>query len=103
QAWNGRSSLGRRQVCGVRAIELGNELTCYCGRICTSPTTSSGYAELLRWTGQYADLVQVGIEGTGIFGAGLSPWLHTRYVTFTSVFRRIRHAGPEPTLGRGFV
>ena len=54
---------------------------------CTIPTTTSGYAELLRWTGQYGDLVQVGIEGTGSYGAGLARWLHARQVTVIEVDR----------------
>ena len=54
---------------------------------CTIPTTTSGYAELLRWTGQYGDLVQVGIEGTGSYGAGLARWLRARQVTVIEVDR----------------
>jgi transposase len=54
---------------------------------CTIPTTTSGYTELLRWTGQYGDLVQVGIEGTGSYGAGLARWLHARQVTVIEVDR----------------
>jgi hypothetical protein len=32
---------------------------------CTIPTTTAGFGELVRWTNQYGDLAQVGIEGTG--------------------------------------
>jgi len=60
--------------------------------VCTIPTTSSGYAELLRWTSQYGDLVQVGIEGTGSHGAGLSRWLRARHVTVIEVDRPDRRA-----------
>ncbi|MBV9577970.1 MAG: transposase [Chloroflexi bacterium] len=54
---------------------------------CSIPTTTSGYAELLRWTGQYGDLVQVGIDGTGSYGAGLARWLRARQVTVIEVDR----------------
>jgi hypothetical protein len=43
-------------------------------------TTVLGYAELVRWTRQYGDLAQVGIEGTGSYGAGLARWLRARNV-----------------------
>ncbi len=59
---------------------------------CTIPTTSAGYTELLRWTGQYGDLVQVGIEGTGSYGAGLARWLRARLVTVIEVDRPDRRA-----------
>ena len=37
---------------------------------CTIPTTPDGFAELARWTEQYGELAQVGIEGTGCYGRG---------------------------------
>jgi transposase len=54
---------------------------------CTIPTTSSGFAELLRWAGRYGELDQVGIEGTGSYGAGLSRWLRARGVAVVEVDR----------------
>ena len=45
---------------------------------CTIPTTSIGFAELVRWASQYGELTQVGIEGTGSYGAGLARWLRAR-------------------------
>jgi transposase len=61
---------------------------------CTIPTTTAGYAELVRWTSQYADLAQVGIEGTGSYGAGLARWLGARNVTVVEVDR------PDPRTRR---
>jgi transposase len=54
---------------------------------CTVPTTTAGYSELVRWTGQYGDLALVGIEGTGSYGAGLTRWLRARHVTVVEVDR----------------
>jgi transposase len=54
---------------------------------CTIPTTSSGFAELLRWASQYGELGQVGIEGTGSYGAGLARWFQARGVAVVEVAR----------------
>jgi transposase len=40
------------------------------------PTTAAGYAALLGWLRHFGTLVLVGIEGTGVYGAGLA--LHLR-------------------------
>jgi transposase len=37
----------------------------------TFPATASGYAALVRWLRRHGDVVKVGIEGTGAYGAGL--------------------------------
>jgi transposase len=54
---------------------------------CTIPTTSSGFAELVRWASEYGELGQVGIEGTGSYGAGLARWLRSRSVAVIEVDR----------------
>lgn len=37
----------------------------------TFATTASGYGALVRWLRRHGDVVRVGIEGTGAYGAGL--------------------------------
>jgi hypothetical protein len=37
------------------------------------PTTPAGYEELVDWANGFGPLEGVGIEGTGSFGAGLTP------------------------------
>ena len=54
---------------------------------CTIPTTSSGFAELVRWASAYGELAQVGIEGTGSYGAGLARWLRARSISVIEVDR----------------
>jgi len=54
---------------------------------CSIPTTTAGFAELLRWTGQYGELEKVGMEGTGSYGAGLARWLCARSITVIEVDR----------------
>jgi transposase len=54
---------------------------------CSIPTTTAGFAELLRWTGQYGELAKVGMEGTGSYGAGLARWLGARSITVIEVDR----------------
>jgi transposase len=36
------------------------------------PTTTKGFAELHRWLAGFGELTQVGVEGTGAYGAGLA-------------------------------
>jgi transposase len=54
---------------------------------CTIPTTPAGFAELVRWAAQYGELAQVGIEGTGSYGAGLARWLRAHGVVIVEVDR----------------
>jgi transposase len=51
------------------------------------PTTTVGYAELLRWAGALGELQRVGIEGAGSFGAGLARFLRARGVEVLEVGR----------------
>jgi transposase len=42
------------------------------------PTTTAGYALLLRWAGAYGSIERIGLEGSGSYGAGLARWLRSR-------------------------
>ena len=42
------------------------------------PTTPAGFVELLAWASGFGGLEQIGIEGTGSYGAGLARWLRAR-------------------------
>jgi transposase len=55
------------------------------------PTTPSGFAELLAWASDFGVLDQIGIEGTGSYGAGLARWLRARDLTVIEVERPRRH------------
>ncbi|PFG96328.1 transposase [Saccharopolyspora erythraea NRRL 2338] len=44
------------------------------------PATEPGYAALLRWLREWGQLVLVGVEGTGTYGAGLTRYLATEEV-----------------------
>jgi transposase len=54
-------------------------------------TTAAGFAELLSWASALGLLDQVGIEGTGSCGAGLTRWLRARGLTVVEVERPHRH------------
>jgi len=49
------------------------------------PTTEHGYAPLLGWVGSFGRLRSVGVEGTGSYGAGLSPHLCAQGVQVVEV------------------
>jgi transposase len=51
------------------------------------PTTPAGYAELLAWLRSHGKLDRVGIEGTGVYGAGLAVFLHAAGVELVEVDR----------------
>ncbi len=44
------------------------------------PTTIAGYRHLLEWAAGFGDVVGVGVEGTGSYGAGLSRFLQQQQV-----------------------
>jgi transposase len=56
------------------------------------PTTPEGYVELLEWLGQHGGLVLVGVEGTGMYGAGLTRVLQAAGVVVVEVDRPDRKA-----------
>ncbi len=41
-------------------------------------TTTAGYRDCYRWLGGYGEILAVGVEGTGSWGAGLSRFLRAR-------------------------
>lgn len=51
------------------------------------PTTRGGYRQLLSWAGQFGIIDQVGIEGTGSYGAGLTRYLRTEGIAVVEVNR----------------
>jgi transposase len=51
------------------------------------PATSRGYRQLLRWLRGFGDVVLVGVEGTGSYGAGLTRHLHGQGVAVVEVDR----------------
>jgi transposase len=51
------------------------------------PTTTAGYRELLGWLCGFGTLVLVGIEGTGVYGAGLARFLTGEGVAMVEVDR----------------
>ena len=55
------------------------------------PTTPAGFAELVAWASTLGVIEQVGIEGTGSYGVGLTRWLRGRGLTVVEVERPNRH------------
>lgn len=51
------------------------------------PTTSAGYRCLLEWLRGFGELVLVGVEGTGVYGAGLARFLGAEGVAMVEVDR----------------
>lgn len=51
------------------------------------PTTRHGYRRLLRWLASHGELVAVGVEGCGSWGAGLARYLTARSVRVVEVDR----------------
>jgi transposase len=50
-------------------------------------TTASGYDELVQWMRGFGDLVMVGVEGTGCYGAGLTRHLAAQSIEVREVNR----------------
>jgi transposase len=51
------------------------------------PTTAAGYRQLSRWLRSHGDVVSVGVEGTGSWGAGLARSLTADGVDVREVMR----------------
>jgi len=51
------------------------------------PATAKGYRALHRWLAGFGDVVLVGVEGTGSYGAGLTRHLHRQGVKVVEVDR----------------
>jgi transposase len=54
--------------------------------------TPAGYRELIAWLRQLGDVVTVGVEGTGSYGAGLARALSAEQITVVEVDRPDRRA-----------
>jgi Transposase and inactivated derivatives len=50
-------------------------------------TTSAGHRALLRWLRRHGDVVRVGIEGTGAYGAGIARFLASQDIEIVEVDR----------------
>jgi transposase len=53
----------------------------------TFATTSSGYRQLYRWLCSHGEVLAIGVEGTGSWGAGLSRFLRARGLNVIEVNR----------------
>src|SRR5262249_51937776 len=53
-------------------------------------STPDGYARLESWAASVGTLDQVGLEGTGCYGAGLSRWLRQRRIEVNRPDRQTR-------------
>lgn len=56
------------------------------------PTTPAGYRRLLEWLRSHGQVLVVGMEGTGSFGAELARYLHANQVSVIEVDRPDRRA-----------
>jgi transposase len=54
------------------------------------PTTTAGFVALTDWLSAFGRVAQVGVEGTGAYGAGLSRYLRSQGVTVIEVDRTNR-------------
>jgi transposase len=54
--------------------------------------TGSGYRALLVWMRRFGDVVKIGVEGTGSYGAGLARYLGGEKITVVEVDRPDRRA-----------
>ena len=59
---------------------------------CRIPSTPTGFAALASWAQRFGEVRQVGIEGTGSYGAGLARWLQAQGVPVLEVARPDRRA-----------
>lgn len=57
-----------------------------------SPTTPDGYRRLLAWLRSHGDLLAVGVEGSGAYGAKPARFLRTHQITVIDVDRPDRRA-----------
>ncbi len=53
----------------------------------TFPATPVGYRALISWLRSHGDVVRVGVEGTGAYGAGLARVMHSAGLTVVEVDR----------------
>jgi transposase len=72
----------------------------------TFPATAAGYRKLLTWMRSFGELIRVGVEGTGAYGAGLGHYLSGEGVEVVEVDRpnrqfRRRRGKSDPTDAEG--
>jgi transposase len=65
------------------------------------PVSEAGYGELLGWLAGFGEVIRVGVEGTGSYGAGLARFLRACDVEIVEVDRpnrqaRHRHGKSDP-------
>ena len=72
----------RDQHVGVALDQFGRRLGTR-----SVPTTPAGFAELVAWARTFGTLKQLGVEGTGSYGAGLTRWLRARGLAVIEVDR----------------
>ena len=60
--------------------------------VASFPATTAGYRQLLAWMRRYGELIRVGVEGTGSYGAGLARHLAREHVEVLDVNRPNRQA-----------
>ena len=63
----------------------------------TFPATAAGYRQLLTWMRSFGTVQDVGVEGTGAYGNGLTNYLTSQGVTVIEVDRP---RPQDPPLGR---
>ncbi|MEV3981713.1 IS110 family transposase [Nonomuraea sp. NPDC049758] len=56
------------------------------------PATPAGYADLLAWMRAFGHLTRVGVEGTGVYGAGLTRLLRAEHLDVIEIDRPDRKA-----------
>ncbi|MEV4544901.1 IS110 family transposase [Micromonospora echinaurantiaca] len=56
------------------------------------PASTAGYRHLLAWLRRFGQVIKVGVEGTGTYGAGLARHLSAQGVTIVEVDRPDRRA-----------
>jgi transposase len=66
------------------------------------PSVTGGHRRMLRWFSRHGELVRVGVEGTGAWGAGLARFLTEEHVELVEVDRpnrqhRRRHGKSDAT------
>jgi transposase len=56
------------------------------------PANAAGYTQLVDWLQSFGPIAQVGVEGTGAYGAGLTRYLRRRHVAVSEVNRPDRRS-----------
>ncbi|GAA5018676.1 IS110 family transposase [Actinopolymorpha pittospori] len=59
--------------------------------------TPTGYRQLIGWLRQLGDVIKVGVEGTGSYGAGLARALTGEQIAVVEVDRPDQHVAVAPS------